>query len=76
MREEELKNPHKFYPVKIRVIDFKDVLGLEESLELKKRFYSVKCISQTAEVNRISLNVRYSHYYIYTVVGFCKFVKA
>ena len=46
------KNLHKIY---IKTIKNKEVIGLEDALEIKNRFYFVKCISQYGKIRRVSL---------------------
>jgi hypothetical protein len=48
-------DPNKSVNCIIRKIKDLDVLGLEEVMEIKKRFTSIKCISSTAELYKISL---------------------
>ena len=53
--EEELNNPHKLFNVLIKIIDYKDIIGFEDSIELKKKFYTLKCISSKGELEKIHL---------------------
>ena len=53
--EEELVDPFNLFKVKVRVLEQRDVLGIEDALEMKKRFYSVKCISSFGEVKKVKL---------------------
>ena len=53
--EEELCNPHKLYHINVKVIDYKDIIGFEDTLELKNKFYSLKCISSYGELDKIHL---------------------
>ena len=39
----------------IKVIDYKDIIGFEDTLELKNKFYSLKCISSYGELDKIHL---------------------
>ena len=55
LRELIMNDPQKIINIKFRTINFSDILGLEESFECKYRFFSVKCISNEAEVNRIDI---------------------
>jgi hypothetical protein len=41
----------------MRIVNNTDILGLEDSIELKKRFSSVKCISPTGELFKIQMQV-------------------
>lgn len=53
--EEELNDPFNLFKIKIRTINYKDVIGLIDSLEVKKRYTFVKCVSPEAEVLKVSL---------------------
>lgn len=53
--EEELLDPFNLFKVNVRILEQKDVLGIEDALEMKKRFYSVKCISSFGEVKKVKL---------------------
>ena len=53
--EEELCNPHKLFHINVKVIDYKDILGFEDTLELKNKFYNLKCISTNGELDKIHL---------------------
>lgn len=63
IKEYELKNPNSRQQVKIRVIDYPDTLGFEEAIEQKKRYYTIKCISPTAQLVKINLTVRTLFYF-------------
>ena len=54
-REMEIKDPKKIITVKIRNVNFKDCLGIEEAFECKRRYSTVECVSPSAEVNKIDL---------------------
>ena len=53
--EEQLCNPHKLFHINVKIIDYKDIIGFEDTLELKNKFYSLKCISTNGELNKIHL---------------------
>ena len=53
--EDELNDPENLFKVNIKKIDYKDIIGLEETMELKKRFCSVKCVSSVAYVEKIKI---------------------
>ena len=55
LTELKMNNPQKIINIKFRTINFNDILGLEEAFECKYRFFSVKCISNEGEVNRIDI---------------------
>ena len=54
-----MKKPeyNKVYKCIIRILNDIDIIGLEECMELKKRFTNLKCISPSAELYRLSMNV-------------------
>ncbi len=53
--EEKILNNNKLFKARIRTINYKDIVGIEDSLECKKRFYFVKCVSEKGEVQKISV---------------------
>ena len=53
--EEKLLNSNKLFKALIRVVNYKDVIGIEDALECKKRLYYVKCISEKGEAQKISV---------------------
>ena len=53
--EETILNNNNLFKVNVRKIDYKDMIGYEDALEFKKRFYYVKCISDYGEVQKISV---------------------
>lgn len=53
--EEEVNDPYNLFKVLIRTINYQDVIGIEDALEVKKRFNFVKCISSHGEVQKVSL---------------------
>lgn len=53
--EMEIKDPKRIINVKIRNVNFKDCLGIEEAFECKRRYSTVECVSPSAEVNKIDL---------------------
>lgn len=57
MKEEVLRNMNNSIPVLVKTSDKPDIFGLEEALELKKRFYTIKCTSISGELYRIDLKV-------------------
>ena len=54
--EEKVNDKNNIFRVNLKKIDYLDLLGLEDSFEFKKKFYSVKCISSSAEVKCIKIN--------------------
>ena len=53
--EDELNEPNKLFRINLKKIDYIDIIGLEDSMELKKRFCSVKCVSSFGYVEKIKL---------------------
>jgi hypothetical protein len=56
IQEEEMNQGNQIFPVKIRLLDFKDILGLEEAIEFKRRFYTIKCVSQNALLYKMKID--------------------
>ena len=54
--EENINNEKNIFRIKLENIGIGEIPGLEDGLELKNRFYSVKCISQIAEVKKIKIS--------------------
>ena len=52
---EALNEPHCLFKVNVRVVNGKDIIGIEDALEMKQRFCYVKCVSPSAEVKKIKL---------------------
>ena len=54
---EQIKNfdNNNIFKVRIKTIKNPDILGFEDSLELKNRFYFAKCVSKKAEVKKINI---------------------
>lgn len=55
VNEEVLKEKNKKIKIKLFTLQKNDYIGLEDSLELKSRFYQVKCISEKGELNKIRI---------------------
>ena len=53
--EEKLNSPEYIFKLKLKIVNYKDVLGLEEAFEFKKRFCYYKCISDKAEIREIKI---------------------
>ena len=53
--EEKINDNKNIYKIKIQNIDKPELLGIENSFEFKNKFYSVKCISENAEVKYIKV---------------------
>ena len=55
VNEEVLKEKNKKIKIKLFTLNKNDYIGLEDSLELKSRFYSVQCSSKKAILNKIRI---------------------
>jgi len=66
MKEEILKNTSHPIHVLIKTLEKPDVIGLEEALELKRRFYTVKCTSIRGILYKIDLKV--ISYYLFILI--------
>ena len=55
IEEDELNEPNKLFRINLKKIDYIDIIGLEDSMDLKKRFCSVKCTSTYGYVEKIKL---------------------
>ena len=53
--EESINRVQKIFKLNIKNIKVGDMVGIEDSIELKNRYCSVKCISDVAEVKYISI---------------------
>jgi hypothetical protein len=53
--EAQYNDPCTLFKVKVKTISSTDVIGIEDALEMKKRFCFVKCVSTHAKVKRVSV---------------------
>ena len=53
--EEKINQNRNNYLIKLQNIDKPELLGIENSFEFKNKFYSIKCISDTAEIKYIKI---------------------
>ena len=53
--EEKLNSPEYIFKLKLKIVNYKDVLGLEEAFDFKKRFCYYKCISDKAEIREVKI---------------------
>ena len=51
----EVKDNNNLHKINIQIIDNKDIIGIEDSIEFKQKYCYVKCISNFAEVGKINL---------------------
>ena len=54
--EENINNAKKVFKINIKDVKTGDMIGLEDSIEFKNRYCSVKCLSNVGEVNYISVS--------------------
>ena len=52
---EAYNDPYNLFKIKVRTVSGRDVIGIEDALELKKRFCFVKCVSPSAEVKKVKV---------------------
>ena len=55
VNEEILKEKNKKIKIKLFTLQKNDFIGLEDSLELKSRFYNVKCVTDKGILNKIRI---------------------
>ena len=53
--EEELNSPEKLFKINLKLIDYIDIVGLEDIFDFKKKLYTVKCVSESAEIKYIKI---------------------
>ena len=70
--EEQINNKNNIFRIDLNKVDYNDIFGLEDCFDFKRKFYSVKCISNSAELKCIKisdlLNIIWSaksHDYLY-----------
>ena len=54
--EENINSNQKIFTMKLEEMGFGDIPGVEDGLELKNRYYSLKCLSQIGEVKKIKIS--------------------
>ena len=52
---EAYNDPFNLFKIKVRTVNGRDVIGIEDALEMKKRFCFVKCVSPSAEVKKVKV---------------------
>ena len=55
VNEDILKEKDKKIKIKLFTLKNNDFIGLEDSIELKRRFYNVKCVSERGSLNKIRI---------------------
>ena len=53
--EEKVNDKNNIFKINLNKVDYNDMFGLEDSFEFKRKFYSVKCISNSAELKCIKI---------------------
>ena len=55
LAEESINNNQNIFRIKLENVGEGDIPGIEDGLEFKNRYYSMKCISDMAEVKKIKI---------------------
>ena len=55
LAEENINNNQNIFRIKLENVGEGDIPGIEDGLEFKNRYYSMKCISDMAEVKKIKI---------------------
>ena len=71
--EEQINNNKNIFRIDLNKVDYTDIFGLEDCFDFKRKFYSVKCISDSAELKcikitdllRIIWNLKNKDYYYF-----------
>ncbi len=53
--EEQINSNNQIFRIDLNKVNYKDIFGLEDSFDFKRKFYSIKCISESAEVKCIKV---------------------
>ena len=53
--EEKLNTSEYIFQLNLKKVDYKDIIGLEEAFEFKKRLCNYKCVSEKAELKEIKI---------------------
>jgi CRP-like cAMP-binding protein len=56
LAEEKLQESNDLIKVKLRNLNYRDILGLEEAIELKTRYSTVICVSTSAELMKLKID--------------------
>ena len=54
--EEKINDKKSIFKLNLKKIDYYDLIGIEDCFEFKKKLYSVRCVSSSAEVKIIKIN--------------------
>ena len=56
LEEENINNNQNIFRIKMENIGIGDTPGIEDGIEFKNRYYSIKCVSDVAEVKKIKID--------------------
>ena len=54
--EEQINNKKNIFKILLNKVDYNYIFGLEDCFDFKRKFYSVKCLSSSAELKCIKIN--------------------
>ena len=54
--EEQINNKKNIFRIDLNKVDYNDIFGLEDCFDFKRKFYSVKCVSSSAELKCIKIS--------------------
>ena len=54
--EEQMNNNKNIFKIDINKVNYNDIFGLEDCFDFKRKFYTVKCTSESAELKSIKIN--------------------
>ena len=54
--EEQMNNNKNIFKIDLNKVNYNEIFGLEDCFDFKRKFYTVKCISETAELKCIKIN--------------------
>ena len=54
--EEKMNNNTNIFKIELNKVDYNEIFGLEDCFDFKRKFYSVKCVSDSAELKCIKIS--------------------
>ena len=54
--EEQMNNNTNIFKIELNKVDYNEIFGLEDCFDFKMKFYSVKCVSDSAELKCIKIS--------------------
>ena len=54
--EEQMNNNTNIFKIELNKVDYNEIFGLEDCFDFKRKFYSVKCVSDSAELKCIKIS--------------------